>query len=96
MPTRPSAGHRGDTAITPNVMFAVCADFVSTCKPQKFSDQPSRTPIQISARFEAALKSALNTPHKPLKHKPKVKKAVVDDRLRPKGLKLVLLSYAPT
>jgi hypothetical protein len=27
-------------------------------------------------RFEAAIKSALNTPHKPLKEKPKVKKAV--------------------
>jgi hypothetical protein len=25
-------------------------------------------------RFEAALKSAMNTPHKPLKEKPKVKK----------------------
>jgi hypothetical protein len=26
-------------------------------------------------RFEAALKSAMNTPHKPLKEKPKAKKA---------------------
>ena len=26
-------------------------------------------------RFDAALKSAMNTPHKPLKDKPKVKKA---------------------
>ena len=30
---------------------------------------------EMKARFEAALKSALNTPHKPLKEKPKVKKA---------------------
>jgi hypothetical protein len=27
------------------------------------------------ARFEAALKGAMSTPHKPLKEKPKVKKA---------------------
>ena len=30
---------------------------------------------EATARFEAALKSALNTPHKPLKEKPKVKEA---------------------
>jgi hypothetical protein len=30
---------------------------------------------EAEARFEAALKSALNTPHKPLKDKPKVKKS---------------------
>ena len=35
----------------------------------KFSDKEAK------ARFEAALKSALSTPHKPLKEKPKVKKA---------------------
>jgi hypothetical protein len=29
---------------------------------------------EAKARFEAALKSAMNTPHKPLKEKPKVKK----------------------
>jgi hypothetical protein len=29
---------------------------------------------EAAARFEAALKSAMNTPHKPLKEKPKVKK----------------------
>jgi hypothetical protein len=29
---------------------------------------------EAKARFEAALKGALNTPHKPLKEKPKVKK----------------------
>jgi hypothetical protein len=28
---------------------------------------------EATARFEAALKSALNTPHKPLKEKPKKK-----------------------
>jgi hypothetical protein len=31
--------------------------------------------LRHGQRFEAALKSALNTPHKPLKEKPKVKKA---------------------
>jgi hypothetical protein len=35
----------------------------------QFSDK------EAQKRFEAALKSALNTPHKPLKDKPKVKKA---------------------
>jgi hypothetical protein len=30
---------------------------------------------EAQARFEAALKSALHTPHKPLKEKPKVKSA---------------------
>ena len=29
---------------------------------------------EAMARFEAALKGAMNTPHKPLKEKPKVKK----------------------
>jgi hypothetical protein len=37
--------------------------------PDQYSDKEAK------ARFEAALKSALNTPHKPLKEKPKVKKA---------------------
>jgi hypothetical protein len=31
---------------------------------------------EATARFEAALKGGLNTPHKPLKEKPKVKKAL--------------------
>jgi hypothetical protein len=30
---------------------------------------------EAQARFEAALKSAMNTPHKPLKEKPKAQKA---------------------
>jgi hypothetical protein len=30
---------------------------------------------EANKRFEAALKGAMNTPHKPLKEKPKVKKA---------------------
>ena len=30
---------------------------------------------EAKARFEAALKSAMNTPHTPLKEKPKVRKA---------------------
>jgi hypothetical protein len=30
---------------------------------------------EANARFEAALKGAMNTPHKPLKEKPKVKVA---------------------
>jgi hypothetical protein len=32
-------------------------------------------PRDAQARFEAALKSAMTTPHKPLKEKPKAKKA---------------------
>jgi hypothetical protein len=35
----------------------------------QFSDK------EAQARFEAALKGGLNTPHTPLKEKPKVKKA---------------------
>jgi hypothetical protein len=35
---------------------------------EQFSDK------EATARFEAALKSAMNTPHKPLKEKPKVAK----------------------
>jgi len=31
--------------------------------------------------FEAALKSAMNTPHKPLKEKPKVKKAAKNKKI---------------
>jgi hypothetical protein len=38
-------------------------------RDDQFSDK------EATARFEAALKSALNTPPKPLKEKPKVKKA---------------------
>jgi hypothetical protein len=30
---------------------------------------------EANARFEAALRGGLNTPHKPLKEKPKLKKA---------------------
>jgi hypothetical protein len=37
---------------------------------------------EATARFEAALKSALNTPHKPLKEKPKVKKAAAKPKKR--------------
>jgi hypothetical protein len=40
---------------------------------KKISDEYSEKEAQ--ARFEAALKGALNTPHKPLKEKPKAKKA---------------------
>jgi hypothetical protein len=36
---------------------------------EKFSEK------EAQARFEAALRGGLNTPHKPLKEKPKVKKA---------------------
>ena len=36
--------------------------------PEHYSDKEAK------ARFEAALKGAMNTPHKPLKEKPKVKK----------------------
>jgi hypothetical protein len=34
-------------------------------------------------RFEAALKSALSTPHKPLKEKPKGKKAAKKSKKKP-------------
>jgi hypothetical protein len=37
---------------------------------EKYSEKESQ------ARFEAALRGGLSTPHKPLKEKPKVKKAV--------------------
>jgi hypothetical protein len=41
----------------------------------KYSDQ------EAQARFESALKGALNTPHKPLKEKPKTKKAKAKKKL---------------
>jgi hypothetical protein len=41
--------------------------------PKVPSDQYDEKEAQ--ARFEAALKGGLKTPHKPLKEKPKVKKA---------------------
>jgi hypothetical protein len=37
---------------------------------------------EAKARFEAALKGATNTPHKPLKEKPKVKKGTSEERAR--------------
>jgi hypothetical protein len=40
---------------------------------------------EATARFQAVLKSALNTPHKPLKEKPKVKKAAKKTKKRPGG-----------
>ena len=41
------------------------------------------TAQETTARFEAALKSALSTPHKPLKEKPKVKKAAKKAKKKP-------------
>jgi hypothetical protein len=38
-------------------------------KPDEYSDK------EATARFEAALKSAMTTPHKPLKDKPKKREA---------------------
>jgi len=38
-------------------------------KNERYSEKEAK------ARFEAALKGGLSTPHKPLKEKPKVKKA---------------------
>lgn len=35
---------------------------------------------EAQARFEAALRGGLSTPHKPLKEKPKVKKAGAKER----------------
>ena len=45
------------------------ADSMATKSNEQYSEK------EAAARFEAALKSAMNTPHKPLKEKPKVKKA---------------------
>jgi hypothetical protein len=44
-------------------------------EPDSYSDKEAK------ARFEAALKSALNTPHTPLKEKPKVRAA---KKIKPK------------
>jgi hypothetical protein len=49
---------------------------------QKNEDQFSEK--EAKERFEAALKSALNTPHKPLKEKPKVKKAAKETKPKKK------------
>jgi hypothetical protein len=38
---------------------------------------------EATARFEAALKGAMNTPHKPLKEKPKTKKAPKKAKKKP-------------
>jgi hypothetical protein len=38
------------------------------------SDSEDFEPQESQRRFEAALKGAMNTPHKPLKEKPKAKK----------------------
>lgn len=46
-------------------------------KDDHYSDKEAKQ------RFEAALKSAMNTPHKPLKEKPKVKKAVKKAKKKP-------------
>jgi hypothetical protein len=46
-------------------------------KNEQYSENEARQ------RFEAALKSALNTPHKPLKEKPKVKKAARKAKKKP-------------
>jgi hypothetical protein len=44
-------------------------------KNQKQPSDEAFSEKEAHARFEAALKSALSTPHTPLKDKPKVKKA---------------------
>jgi len=48
----------------------------SSAKPQNasYTEPEEYTEKEAKARFEAALKSAMNTPHKPLKEKPKVAK----------------------
>jgi len=45
--------------------------------PEEYSEKEAR------ARFEAALKSALNTPHTPLKDKPKAKRAAQKAKKKP-------------
>jgi hypothetical protein len=47
----------------------VCDPYASKKTSDEFSAQ------EAQARFEAMLKGALSTPHKPLKEKPKAKKA---------------------
>jgi hypothetical protein len=42
------------------------------------------TEREAQKRFEAALKSALNTPHKPLKDKPRVKKVTKKAKKAPR------------
>jgi hypothetical protein len=48
---------------------------VSSDMPEKKSVEDNYSEKEAQARFEAALKGGLNTPPKPLKNKPKVKKA---------------------
>jgi hypothetical protein len=48
--------------------------------PENYSEK------EMKARFEAALKSALNTPHKPLKDKPKVNAAKKAKKAKRSGL----------
>jgi hypothetical protein len=50
-------------------------------------DQGQYDEREAQKRFEAALKSALSTPHKPLKEKPKVKKAAKKAKAKKKPLK---------
>jgi hypothetical protein len=47
-------------------------------KDEKYNEK------EAQARFEAALRGGLNTPHKPLKDKPKVKKSA-SKRKKSKG-----------
>jgi hypothetical protein len=49
--------------------------------PRSRDDQFSEK--EATARFEAALKSAMNTPHKPLKEKPKAKKVAKKSKSKP-------------
>lgn len=47
-------------------------------------DDKTYTEKESQERFEAALRGALRTPHKPLKDKPKVKKAAKSRRAKKK------------
>jgi hypothetical protein len=51
--------------------------------PKKSEDQYDEK--EATARFEAALKSALSTPHKPLKEKPKERRAKLASPKPPKN-----------
>jgi hypothetical protein len=55
--------------------FARFGGLPMTKKPAEEFDEK-----EAQRRFEAALKGAMNAPHKPLKEKPKVKKAAKKSR----------------
>ncbi|MDO8398414.1 MAG: hypothetical protein Q7T45_11410 [Bradyrhizobium sp.] len=53
-------------------------------KEKKKSESDNFNDVEAQARFESALRGALNTPHKPLKEKPKAKKVTKNTKGKPK------------